>query len=86
MTESMKNALKGNGGGLQSISSSVAETMGNAIDTRGSQSKKADQAGSDLLSMGPGPTVEGSSVGADDQIKNQSSGTGDHLELGLRKT
>lgn len=38
-----------------------------------------------LMLSGAGPTVEASAVKADQQMVNQSSGSADHLELGMRK-
>ncbi|KAF2724523.1 hypothetical protein K431DRAFT_291613 [Polychaeton citri CBS 116435] len=99
MTEQMKDALKGQGGtalslttaarigGLQSVSSAVGDAIGGGIDTRGSKSKKSDEAGQSISSMGksPGPTTEGTSIGGDQQVKNMASGNADHLGLGMRK-
>ncbi|KAK6428998.1 hypothetical protein LTR95_014853 [Oleoguttula sp. CCFEE 5521] len=66
------------------ISSSVADVLGNSYDTRGKKQKAADEANSQLMSMGSsdGPTVESKSVKAKDQIANQSSGSANHLDMG----
>lgn len=87
MTESMRDALKGSGGGLQSISNAVGEAMGGGMDLRGGQSKKSDEAGKGISDLGKskGETVSGTSVDAKNQIANQSTGTADHLDLGMRK-
>jgi len=37
------------------------------------------------LSTGKGSTVPGTSINADDQVANQSTGKADHLDLGFRK-
>ncbi|KYG43224.1 hypothetical protein M433DRAFT_6507 [Acidomyces richmondensis BFW] len=89
MTEQMKDALKGQGGGLQSISTAVGEAIASGADTRGSQQKKADDASTSLGNMANpnkgGLTTAGTSVGAEQQIKNMGSGGADHLGLGMRK-
>ncbi|TKA23348.1 hypothetical protein B0A50_07556 [Salinomyces thailandicus] len=85
----MKDAIKGQGGGLQSMSTAVGETIAGQSDTRGSSQKKADDASSSLGDMANpnrgAATTQGTSIGAGDQIKNMGSGNADHLELGYRK-
>lgn len=87
MTESMRDALKGVGGGLQSTSAAVGDVLGNSYDMRGGQSKKSDEAGKAIGEMGKGKgsTVPGTSINADAQTQNQNTGTADHLDLGYRK-
>ncbi|KAM0721083.1 hypothetical protein Q7P37_003369 [Cladosporium fusiforme] len=87
MTENMRDALKGSGGGLQSISNVVGDAMGGGMDLRGGQSKKSDEAGKGIKDMGKskGQTVPSSSVDAKNQVENQHTGSADHLELGMRK-
>nr|OQO13822.1 hypothetical protein B0A51_16918 [Rachicladosporium sp. CCFEE 5018] len=88
MTQSMRDALKGKGDtGLQGISSSVADVLGNSYDTRGKKQKAADEANVQLKGLGTsaGPTVESKSINAKAQVANQSSGNADHLDMGMRK-
>ncbi|RMY85392.1 hypothetical protein D0861_06456 [Hortaea werneckii] len=49
--ESMKEAMKGQGGGLQGISTTVGETIAGQSDTRGGSQKKADDASSSIGEM-----------------------------------
>ncbi|KAK4956878.1 hypothetical protein LTR10_006407 [Elasticomyces elasticus] len=99
MTSQMREALKGNGGpflspkpepqrGLQSISSSVGETIGNGVDMQTSKQKGATAATDSLkeFGKGAGTTTEGTSVSGADQVKNMQTGTADHLDMGLRKS
>jgi len=89
MTEQMRDAIKGQGGGLQSISTTVGEMMAGGADTRGSQQKKADDASTSLGNMANpnrgGQTTEGTVIGADKQTENMAGGSADHLGLGMRK-
>jgi len=87
MTENMRNALKGVGGGLQETSAAMGDVLGNSMDMRGGQSKKSDEAGKGIKDMGrsKGATVPGTSINANDQVANQASGKADHLDLGFRK-
>ncbi|KAK5680166.1 hypothetical protein LTS10_007093 [Elasticomyces elasticus] len=88
MTSQMREALKGNGGGLQSISQSVGETIGNGVDMQTSKQKGATEAMDSLkdFGKGAGTTTEGTSVSGADQVKNMQTGTADHLDMGLRKS
>ncbi|KAK5135224.1 hypothetical protein LTR08_005473 [Meristemomyces frigidus] len=89
MTSQMKDALKGQGGGLQSISTSLGETIAGESDMRGSGQKKRDDASSSLGEMANpskgGQTTEGTSISGGDQAKNMSSGSADHLDMAFRK-
>ncbi|KAK4547624.1 hypothetical protein LTR36_000581 [Oleoguttula mirabilis] len=90
MTSQMREALKGQGGGLQNISTSVGEMIAGQSDTRGSKQKKADDASTSLGDMANpskgGQTTEGTSISGGDQATNMSSGSADHLDLGFRKS
>ncbi|KAI6800528.1 hypothetical protein KC332_g15621 [Hortaea werneckii] len=85
--ESMKEAMKGQGGGLQGISTTVGETIAGQSDTRGGSQKKADDASSSIGEMAnPNTaTTEGTNISASDQIQNMGTGSADHLGLGYRK-
>ncbi|KAI6865219.1 hypothetical protein KC343_g11953 [Hortaea werneckii] len=87
--ESMKEAMKGQGGGLQGISTAVGETIAGQSDTRGGSQKKADDASSSIGEMANpnkgAATTEGTNISASDQIQNMGSGSADHLGLGYRK-
>ncbi|KAH9844795.1 hypothetical protein Tdes44962_MAKER01342 [Teratosphaeria destructans] len=84
MTSSMTDALKGSGGGLQEISGAAGEVLGNAMQPKTGNQKKADQASTDLCEMANTgkTTTPGTSISAKDQVANMSGGSADHLNLG----
>ncbi|KAK3049379.1 hypothetical protein LTR09_009298 [Extremus antarcticus] len=85
---SMKEAVGGEGGGLQEISGAAGKVIAENTDTRGSQGKKSDDASASLGQFGKGAggnTTEGTSIKANDQVTNMQTGSADHLEMGMRK-
>ncbi|KAK5125680.1 hypothetical protein LTR85_011954 [Meristemomyces frigidus] len=90
MTSQMKDALKGQGGGLQNISQSVGETVAGESDMRGYKQRKSDAASSSLGDMANpskgAQTTEGTSISGGDQATNMNSGSADHLDLAFRKS
>ncbi|PPJ58025.1 hypothetical protein CBER1_03837 [Cercospora berteroae] len=88
MAQDMKNALKGQGGGLQGASTAVGDMM--TEETQSSGQKKAQAASDSLNEMGSGgkrsgDTVGGTSVKAQDQVANQQTGSADHLGMNFKK-
>ncbi|KAI5360876.1 hypothetical protein Slin15195_G087910 [Septoria linicola] len=88
MAENMKNALKGQGGGLQAASSSVGDMM--TEETQSSGQKKSQAASDSLNQMSSGDkrsgdTVGGTGVSASDQVANQQTGSADHLGMSFKK-
>jgi len=87
MTSSMKDALKGSGGGLQGLSQSVGETVAGETNPQTGKQKAATEASDSLKSFGKGAgtTTPGTSISGADQVKNMQTGTADHLDMGFRK-
>ncbi|EME41468.1 hypothetical protein DOTSEDRAFT_26632 [Dothistroma septosporum NZE10] len=88
MAESMKDAWKGQGGGLQGASSIVGDLA--AEQTKSSGQKKSDAASQSLTEMAggnkkTGNTVGGTHIDAGQQDANQQTGTADHLGVSMRK-
>ncbi|TKA78818.1 hypothetical protein B0A55_02244 [Friedmanniomyces simplex] len=91
MTSGMRDALKGNGGGLQGLSQNLGETFAGEANPQTSKQKAATEASSSLNDFanrkgeGGGATTAGTSVSGADQVKNMHTGTADHLDMNLRK-
>lgn len=88
MADSMKDAWKGQGGGLQGASSAVGDMA--AEQTKSSGQKKSDAASSSLTEMAggnkkTGDTVGGTSIDTGQQGANQQTGTADHLGVSMKK-
>jgi len=88
--KNMKEAVfSGQGGGLQGTSTAVGEMLAGNSDTRGSSQKKADDASTSLNDLANpkkgGPTTEGTSISARQQVQNMNTGTADHLDMAFRK-
>lgn len=56
-----------------------------ALSTYDCVSVVDDSADVITFTTGKGATVPGTSINADDQVSNQSTGKADHLDLGFRK-
>ncbi|KAK0319443.1 hypothetical protein LTR82_009508 [Friedmanniomyces endolithicus] len=90
MTSSMKDAFKGEGGGLQNLSQMLGETVAGETNPQTSKQKGATEASSSLNDLanrkGGGATIASTSVSGADQVKNMHTGTADHLDMNLRKS
>ncbi|GAB7363072.1 hypothetical protein MBLNU230_g3364t1 [Neophaeotheca triangularis] len=84
MSEGMKDAMKGSGGGLQQISSSVGEAMAGNSTSETSDNKAGSEASSDLGKMAGsgGSTASDAPMSGGQQGVNQGTGSADHLGIG----
>ncbi|KAK3696457.1 hypothetical protein LTR37_017958 [Vermiconidia calcicola] len=85
MTQSMRDALKGQGGGLQEATGAAGDLIREHTDQRSSSSKKGDEASKslhDFAKGAPGQTVSGTKIKGSDQVKNAQTGSANHLDLG----
>ncbi|KAK3110607.1 hypothetical protein LTR53_014915 [Teratosphaeriaceae sp. CCFEE 6253] len=89
MTQSMKDALKGSGGGIQGLTQAIGDTYAQAQNPQTAAQRGATEASASLQEFagqkGSGATTAGTSISGADQVKNQQTGSADHLDMGLRK-